>query len=92
MVTGALVDRVLYETNAFDDESMRHFQQRLNDYGIIAKLRDMRREGRRRSRCLAAGNSISSNETKSRPLIGAARRSDFVFVGETGVCSGIEWD
>ncbi|MGI5907017.1 MAG: GTPase ObgE [Christensenellales bacterium] len=41
VVTGALVDRVLYETNAFDDESMRHFQQRLNDYGIIAKLRDM---------------------------------------------------
>ena len=41
VVTGALVDRVLYETNAFDDESMRHFQQRLIDYGIIAKLREM---------------------------------------------------
>ncbi|MFZ5974447.1 MAG: GTPase ObgE [Bacillota bacterium] len=41
IVSGALVDRVLYETNAFDEESMRHFQQRLINYGIIAKLREM---------------------------------------------------
>ena len=41
IVSGALVDRVLYETNAFDEESMRHFQQRLNNYGIIQKLREM---------------------------------------------------
>ena len=41
IVSGALVDRVLYETNAFDEESMRHFQQRMNNYGIIKKLREM---------------------------------------------------
>ncbi len=41
VASGALVDRILYETNAFDEESMRHFQQRLINYGIIAKLREM---------------------------------------------------
>lgn len=41
VIEGALVDRVLYETNAFDEESMRYFQQRLINYGIIAKLREM---------------------------------------------------
>ncbi len=39
VVSGSLIDRILRETDAFDEESMRYFQQRLVNYGIIDSLR-----------------------------------------------------
>lgn len=40
VVSGSLIDRILQETDAFDEESMRYFQQRLVNYGIIDSLRE----------------------------------------------------